>query len=294
MLDLRKLEECQGRWSMLFTTPQYAGKMMNCSVDSWRMFQCSLFSNGNTSLLFASDTLVITQAPYDDPSRTFKNLTGIWSFNASPELSSTLSVQASSLTAWLTEYGLFGFSSGQSEWLYNIDGASNASTHQEPYITYRTVAGNTLWSPQNATRYTNGTPPSLYLSRPVTNSGNVSNAAPWVGVSFGTSALICIVISWRPSGLAFTSSTKQGPMWQASTQLFMQQFLLPLLMVLLRAVLCNVGQSMMSPFVRKEQIDGSVIALMDVEDILDVFTFGTKAERESMRNALMLLKSQGA
>ncbi|KAJ3240246.1 hypothetical protein HDU78_002349 [Chytriomyces hyalinus] len=348
MLDLRKVEECQRSWRIQNTTIQNAGKPMNCTSESWYLIPCSFFSNGNTSLLFASDTLVITQAPFDYKVQSFTNLTGIWSFNASQELSSTFSVQASRLTAKLTKYGLFGFNDDNSNWLYNIDGASNTSTRvgfcledQEPYVSYRDVAGNTLWSPQNATRYTNGTPPLLYTSGPFIYTGYVSSAAPWVGVTFGILALMCIVIvvlSSRkksvPSNAVHTSANsfamnprslnrsgdQEGlplyaehetgssvaslnstvhtafPQGASAAQDVAARRGMPGWTIddVVAWVRLNVGNDSLEEVVRKEKIDGSVIETLDVDDILNAFTFASKAERESMRNAFMSLKSRNA
>ncbi|KAI8824655.1 hypothetical protein BJ741DRAFT_654807 [Chytriomyces cf. hyalinus JEL632] len=198
MLDLSKLEQCQGKWYTMYITPQYAGKMMNCTRDSWRMFDCFLFSSRNTSLLFASDTLVITQAPYHDRSRTFSNLTGIWSYNASEETAwNSVYAPPTGIVATynpaLTEYGLFGLDRSFSpEWLYSDNGVNNRSKRvgfcfedEAPYVTYRDAAGTILWGPNNATKLMIGIPSSSLVdgqSPVTTTSPNNSGGYAVAGV----------------------------------------------------------------------------------------------------------------
>ncbi|KAJ3229356.1 hypothetical protein HDU81_005418 [Chytriomyces hyalinus] len=334
MLDLRKLDECQRRWMMQNTTIQYAGKLMNCTKENWQMSHCSLFSNGNTSLLYAFDTLIITQSSFNRTDASFSNLTDIWSFNASQELSSKYSVRASGLTASLTKYGMF-------------DGGSSFSNlvgfcfeDQEPYVSYRDYVGDVLWLPQSTNRYLYGTPSSVYLSGPntSTNLTNISTAT-WVGISFGILALICLLIAVRSArkksafsntqhtagttfamnprnlnhnddqeGLplyeeietgssatslhstahsAFPRATVQG----VAARRVVQGWTIDDVAAWVRL---NGGDDSFEQVVRTEKIDGSVIETLDVEDILNAFTFSTNAAREVMCNALTSLKVHGA
>ncbi|KAJ3406293.1 hypothetical protein HDU80_011558 [Chytriomyces hyalinus] len=347
MLDLTKVGLCQTYWLLQSTTTQSIGKQqLNCTSDSWELSSCYLFSSGHTSLLYAFDTLIITQSPFDPKSRSFTNLTSLWSFNASQELTSNFSTQPQGFTtAKLTKYGLFGFDVGNSAYLYNLDGVSTTSTRvgfcfedQEPYVSYRDVAGNTFWSPQNATRYTYGPPPLLYNPIIRSNSINIRPEA-WVGISFGVLVLICIVIAVQSARKKSAASNAEHTtansfdMNQPSLNRHGDQEGLPLYKAhetgsnvaslnstvhaafpqgtsaaqgvaarrgvpgwtvddVVAWVRLNVGNDSFEEVVRKEKIDGSVIETLDVDDILNSFTFGTKAERESMRSALVSLKSR--
>ncbi|KAJ3240247.1 hypothetical protein HDU78_002350 [Chytriomyces hyalinus] len=206
MLDLRKLEQCQGKWYALITTPQYAGKTMNCTADNWRMYDCGLFSSGNTSLLFASDTLAITQAPYDSWSQTFNNLTAIWSYNASEETAwnSFYAPPTPIVAAFnpaLTEYGLFGFDRTFSpEWLYSDNGVNNRSARvgfcfedEAPYVTYRDAAGTILWSPYNATKLIVGIPSSRLVNGPLVVPPVRVQGPNWGAWATGAIVLFCLV-----------------------------------------------------------------------------------------------------
>ncbi|KAI8839460.1 hypothetical protein BJ741DRAFT_599397 [Chytriomyces cf. hyalinus JEL632] len=222
MLDLTKLEQCQGKWFALFTTPQYAGKMMNCTRDSWRMYECYLFSSGNTSLLFASDTLVITQAPYDDRSRTFSNLTGIWSSNASEDTAwNSVYAPPTGIVATfnpeLTEYGLFGFDRSYSpEWLYNDSGANNRSARvgfcfedEAPYVTYRDAAGTILWGPNNATKLMIGIPSSSLVNGPARSFGTTTSPNNSAGFAIGGIVVVCLLGAFYYSQKKPAASTSE-------------------------------------------------------------------------------------
>ncbi|KAJ3227858.1 hypothetical protein HDU78_009907 [Chytriomyces hyalinus] len=349
MLDLTRVKVCQGVWLLQTnTTMQSIGKQqLTCTSDSWKLSTCYLFSSGHTSLLFAFDALIITQAPFDPKSRSFTNLTSLWSFNASQELTSNFSTRTHGfLNAKLTKYGLFGFEVGNSDYMYNLDGVSNTSTRvgfcfedQQPYVSYRDVAGNTLWSPQNATRYTYGPPPLLYLNGPVTYSDNVSNDTPWVAGAFGVLVLLCVVIVVRStrkksaeanaehttansyamnlrslnrsgdqeglplyeahetgSSVASLNSTAHTALPQRAAQGVAARRGVSGWTIddVVAWVRLNVGDDSLEEVVRKEKIDGSVIETLDVDDILNAFTFGTNTERVRMHNALTSLKSNGA
>ncbi|KAJ3229355.1 hypothetical protein HDU81_005417 [Chytriomyces hyalinus] len=205
MLDLRKLDECQRKWSLLRTTLQYAGKQMNCTADTWQMYQCTLFSNGVTSLLYAFDTFIITQTPFDKQSLTFNNLSGIWSYNVSEGAAWNSTRTAPSGIRFdprLTGYGLFGIEDYYGAyWLYNDNGVRNGSTRvgfcfedEAPYVTYRDAGGNIFWSP-NATQFFKfGTPPSsLVIGPTVGTSVQSTGTTSWGGIAIGTVVLFCLI-----------------------------------------------------------------------------------------------------
>ncbi|KAJ3229354.1 hypothetical protein HDU81_005416 [Chytriomyces hyalinus] len=168
MVDLLLLSNC--RWYMRETTSQHAGKTMNCTSEEWSMSNCHFFSNGNTSLLHAYGASATTQALFDPPTKSFRNLTAIWSFNASEAtLPDSSYLEAGGYNPIITRFGLFGFRHyNTSKWLLDDASAYNKSARvgfciedQEPYVSYKDIQGNTYWQPNlNATAFTYGIPSS--------------------------------------------------------------------------------------------------------------------------------------